>query len=141
MSTNTKRIEKRALGRVHVAGQPMPWLKGVVAGDFVFLAGTAGETDDAGQPVRSIEEQTALAFARAQEALLEAGSTLERAVRINQYLSDRTLRTRYVAARQSWLEANVPALMREPSFASLLVIQELADEAMLIEIEVTALVG
>ena len=139
MSRDPGQVQKISLGQTTVGGQPMPWFKGVVAGDFVFLSGTAGAIDDGGNDVSGIEEQTNLAFDRAAQALEEAGSSLTRAVRINQYLADRRLRDQYVAARTKWLSANAPDLLTESSYASILVEQVLMTETMLIEVEVTAL--
>ena len=139
MSESSRQVEKTALGQATVGGHVMPWFKGVIAGDFVFLSGTGGAVDDAGTPVEGIEEQTYLAFARSAQALAEAGSSFTRAVRINQYLADRRLRDQYVAARTNWLSEHAPDLLTESTYASILVEQGLMSEAMLIEIEVTAL--
>lgn len=133
------RNAKKALGPVIIDGAVMPWSKGVAVGDFVFLSGIAGNTDDSGRPVTTIEGQTRIVFERAQEALAEAGSSFEQAVRITQYISDRSLRPRYIAAREAWLAEHAPLLVRDRSFAAIVLIQEFVDEAMLVEIEVTAL--
>lgn len=131
--------QKKALTRVTVDGQVMPWSKGVVAGNLVFLSGIAGDTDETGMPALTIEEQTRIAFDRANAALAEAGSSLEHAVRISQYISDRSLRPRYIAAREAWLTRHAPSLVRDRSFAATVLIQQFVEESMLVEIEVTAL--
>jgi enamine deaminase RidA (YjgF/YER057c/UK114 family) len=139
VSETSSVADKRPLGPVVVNGATMPYSKGVVAGDFVFLTGTVGAVDDDGKRVESIEAQTRLALDHAAATLTEAGSTIDRAVRINQYLADVSLRERYVKAREAWIAENAPSLAGGHSDASLLVIQELASEDYLIEIEVTAL--
>jgi enamine deaminase RidA (YjgF/YER057c/UK114 family) len=131
--------QKEPLGPVVVNGTTMPYSKGVVAGDFVFLTGTVGAVDGEGNPVEGIEEQTRLALDSAAEALHEAGSTMDRAVRINQYLADVSLRERYVRAREAWIAEHAPSLTGGRGYASVLLIQELASAHYLVEIEVTAL--
>jgi enamine deaminase RidA (YjgF/YER057c/UK114 family) len=131
--------EKRALGPTVIAGNEMKWSKGVVAGGFVFLAGTAGLFAEDGSEVRDIAGQTDIAFDRAEAALLEAGSELSKVVRINQYLRDREDHEAYVEARERWLTERAPQLQKERSYASILVIQELVLPDMKIEIEMTAL--
>lgn len=132
-------IDKQALGPVVIAGTEMPWSKGVVANGMVFLSGTTGATSEDGRAVEGIEEQTRVTFERSHRALEEAGSSLERAVRINQYLADPALRESYVAAREDWLGVHAPQLAAERSYASILVIQQLVRPEILVEIEVTAL--
>ena len=139
MSKDVVSANKQVLGPVIFGDQQMPWSKGVVAGGFVFLSGMVGVTDLATGNAGDIEAQTKIAFDCVKSALQEAGSSIENAVRINQYLADRSLRDRYLAARDGWMTENAPSLLRDRSYGSLMVIQQLVMEELLVEIEVTAL--
>ncbi|CUH83785.1 RidA family protein [Thalassovita mediterranea] len=57
------------------------YCRAVVAGGFVHVAGTVGAGD-------TVEEQCKAALATIENALKEAGSSFEHAVRVNYYLPD-----------------------------------------------------
>jgi enamine deaminase RidA (YjgF/YER057c/UK114 family) len=119
----------------------MVWGKGAVAGDFVFLSGAEARADDTDAPVEGVKAQTELCLERIKERLAEAGATLDNVVKFVWYLRDRELIEDFYEARDGWLEQNCPALVRERSYASTLLIVGLAKEEMLVEIDCFAYVG
>jgi enamine deaminase RidA (YjgF/YER057c/UK114 family) len=132
---------KAGLGPVEVAGELMPWSRGARAGGFVFLSGLVGATDAAGRPVAGIAEQTERALDTGRLWLEEAGASFDDVVKMKTYLASRELRPAFRAARDAWLERHASALFRDNSYASVLVIQTLAQEEWLVEIELTAYTG
>lgn len=132
---------KRGLGLIQHAGKTMVWGKGAVAGGFVFLSGAEARSDEADEPVQGIGAQTELALNRIKERLAEAGAPLESIVKLVWYLKDRSLEQEFYEARDGWLAANCPSLLRERSYASTLLVVGLAKEEMLVEIDCIAYVG
>jgi enamine deaminase RidA (YjgF/YER057c/UK114 family) len=129
---------KRGLGPVMMGGKPMPWGKGAVAGDFVFLSGLEGRTDDAGVAVDGIAAQTKLALERGTQYLQEAGTSAENVVRMVQYLAKPEDAAEFHVARDGWMRAHAPQLLEEQSYAGVLLIQQFTKPDRLIEIELTA---
>jgi enamine deaminase RidA (YjgF/YER057c/UK114 family) len=127
--------EKRGLGLVRHAGKLMPWGKGCVAGDYVFLSGAEARAEDNDKPVSGIKAQTELALNRIKSRLDEAGANLENVVKFVWYLSDRSLEQDFYKARDGWLEKNCPMLLKERSYASTLLIVGFARPDMLVEID------
>lgn len=134
-------MPKRGLGLVEHAGQVMVWGKGAVAGDFVFLSGAEARSDDTDEPVEGVTAQTELALERIKARLEEAGASLDQVVKFVWYLKERGLIDDFYAARDGWLHRNAPALVRERSYASTLLIVGLAKEDMLVEIDCWAYTG
>lgn len=129
---------KRGLGIIRHGGKPMPWGKGAVAGDFVFLSGAEARADDTDVPPTGIRAQTELALNRVEERLKEAGTSMENVVKLVWYLTDRTDEEDFYEARDGWLERHAPMLLRERSYASTLLIVGLARIDMLVEVDCTA---
>ncbi|MBP0484092.1 RidA family protein [Sagittula salina] len=73
-----------AIKRIHT-GSPFEakigYCRAVVAGGFVHVAGTVGQGGD-------VVEQCRAALETIEKALKEAGSSFEKAVRVNYYLPD-----------------------------------------------------
>lgn len=73
-----------AIKRIHT-GSPFEakigYCRAVVAGGFVHVAGTVGQGGD-------VVEQCRAALGTIEKALKEAGSSFEKAVRVNYYLPD-----------------------------------------------------
>ena len=70
--------------RIHSGGAFEPkigYCRAVVAGGFVFVAGTVGQGD-------TVEEQCASALETIRKALEEAGTSFANAVRVTYYLPD-----------------------------------------------------
>lgn len=129
---------KKGLGLIRHGGKLMPWGKGAVAGDFVFLSGAEARADDTDVPPRGIKAQTELALDRIKGRLEEAGASLENVVKFVWYLTDRANEKAFYEARDSWLKRNAPTLLRKRSYASTLLIVGLARRDMLVEIDCTA---
>ncbi len=131
---------KRGLGVIWHGGKLMPWGKGAVAGDFIFLSGAEARADDTDIPPRGIRAQTELALNRVEKRLEEAGSTLENVVKFVWYLANRADEEAFYEARDAWLGKHAPVLLRERSYASTLLIVGLARPDMLVEVDCTAYV-
>lgn len=134
-------MPKRSLGLIEHAGELMPWGKGCVAGDFVFLSGAEARAEDTDAPPPGVKAQTELALERIKGRLAEAGASLDQVVKLVWYLSDRALEQDFYEARDGWLAANCPSLLRERSYASTLLIVGLARADMLVEIDCFAYLG
>ena len=132
---------KRGLGLIVHAGETMPWGKGAVAGDFVFLSGAEARSDEADVPLEGVKAQTELALERIKQRLTEAGASLENVVKFVWYLTDRSFEAEFYEARDGWLARNCKSLVDERSYASTLLIVGLAREDMLVEIDCIAYTG
>lgn len=98
--------------------------RAVVAGDFVFVAGTVGAGDD-------VVEQCQAALVTIGKALEDAGSGFDRAVRVTYYLPDSSEFEACWPTLRETFGANPPA--------ATMVECALIDPKYRIEIEVTAL--
>jgi Putative translation initiation inhibitor, yjgF family len=101
--------------------------------DTVYVSGTTGYDYVSMKMPESVGEQARNALATIDKALKEAGSSLADTVRVVYYIGDRSYVDEVVAAVGPVFRDIRPA-------ASLLVVQML-EEAMKIEIEVTARIG
>src|SRR5690606_1070336 len=101
--------------------------------DTVYVSGTTGYDYASMKMPESVGEQAKNALATIDKALKEAGSSLADTVRVVYYIGDRSYVDEVVAAVGPVFRDIRPA-------ASLLVVQML-EEAMKIEIEVTARIG
>ncbi len=104
--------------------------RAVVDDHYVFVSGTTG-TDYSNMTVpASVEEQVALCLQNIKMALEEAGSSLDKVVRVNYVLPNRNdFKACWPALREAFGVAKPAAMMIEAG---------LIDPAMKIEIEVTA---
>jgi len=129
---------KKALGFVFEAGKRMPWKKGVIVGNFVFLTGCEGRDPETGIEAKGIKAQTFLALDKVKQRLEEAGTSIENVVKFTWYLKDRSLVKEFREAREEWFRKNCPQLLENPDYATTLVIAGLSKEEMLIEVDVIA---
>lgn len=120
------------------SGRPMPWGKGCVAGNFVFLSGAEARDEKTDIPQQGIKAQTELALDRIKARLEEAGASIEKIVKFVWYLTDRSQEQVFYDARDGWLAKNAPKLLKERSYASTLLIVGLAKYDMLVEIDCIA---
>jgi enamine deaminase RidA (YjgF/YER057c/UK114 family) len=133
--------EKRGLGAVMHGGKEMVFGKGAVAGGFVFLSGAEGRHPDTGEPVQGIRAQTEVAFEKIKSRLADAGGTVDDVVKFVWFLADRSVKEEFFAARDEWLGQN-SNLLTERSYAStLLFVEGMSHEDMLVEIDCIAYVG
>jgi enamine deaminase RidA (YjgF/YER057c/UK114 family) len=116
----------------------MPWGKGVVANNFVFLSGVEARDEKTDFPVLGIKAQTELALNRVKKRLEEAGTSIDNSVKFVWYLADRALEHEFYAARDGWLAKNAPSMLRQRSYASTLLIVGLARYDMLVEVDCIA---
>lgn len=107
--------------------------RAVVQGDWVFVSGTTGYHYETMTISDDVHEQARQALRNIQAALAEAGASLADVVRV-----------RYLLPEASDFEATWPALQQalgDVRPAATMMVVGLADPAMKIEIEVTALRG
>lgn len=131
-------MKKQGLGLIHHAGKEMAWGKGAKAGNFIFMSGAEARSEDNDEPVEGIMAQTQLALTRIKERLEEAGASMENAVSFKWYVKDRKMIPDFYLARDTWLAENFPNLRNERSYASTLLVVELALDDMLVEIDCIA---
>ena len=132
-------METRGRGRQRIAsGGPLEasagYSRAVRVGDAVFVAGTAALRD--GTPVApgDAAAQTRHILGIIERALAEAGATMAEVVRYRVYVTDAAI-WRAVAA-----ELGVAFAAIRPA-GTLVVVTALVDPALLVEIEVDALIG
>ncbi len=123
---------------IYRAGKVMPWGKGCIAGDFVFLSGAEARDDKTDRSVEGIKAQTELALNRIKARLEETGASVDNVVKFVWYLTNRELDQEFYEARDGWLKKNAPKLLEERSYASTLLIVGLARKDMLVEIDCIA---
>ncbi len=116
----------------------MPWGKGAIADNLVFLSGVEARDERTDAPVPGIKGQTELALDRIKERLEEAGTSIDNAVKFVWYLADRALEQEFYDARDGWLARHAPKLLKERSYASTLLVVGLARYEMLVEIDCIA---
>ncbi len=107
--------------------------RAVVDGDWVHVSGTTGYDYASMTMPEGVGEQAANALATISRALAEAGSDIKDVVRVRYYLGDRSYVNDVVAA--------VGPVFRDIRPAATMVLAEMIEEAMKIEIEVTARIG
>jgi 2-iminobutanoate/2-iminopropanoate deaminase len=65
-----------------------PYSQGIVAGDFIFVAGQDGRDPSTGVRLAGIEAQTRQTLSNIDAVLKQAGSSLENVVKVSVFLSD-----------------------------------------------------
>ncbi|MFN3226845.1 MAG: RidA family protein [Hyphomicrobiales bacterium] len=104
--------------------------RAVVDGEWVFLSGTTGYDYETMTMPDGVEAQARNTFATIQSVLAEAGASMSDIVRVHYYITKREDAAAVMAVAGEVLGDIRPA--------ATLIICELLEEAMLIEIEVTA---
>ena len=113
---------------------PRSYGKASVHGDLIFLAGETAQDHATGELVgTTVAEQAEVVFANLGRTLEELASSLSRVVKITAFLKDPRDRASYQAARTKYLPHAPPG--------TLIMGVQLAEPAMLIEIEAIAVVG
>lgn len=105
--------------------------RAVVDGEFIFVSGTVGYDFQTGAIPEGAEAQTRQALSNIAHALAQAGATLKDIVRVRVFL---TRREDIVPVSRILGET-----FQEPRPTNTTVIVTLAEEAMRVELEVTAL--
>ena len=107
--------------------------RAVVVGDTVYVSGTTGYDYATGEISDDVAEQAAQTLRNIAAALEKAGSSLDEVVRVHYLLADGTdFEKCWPALRAAFGQARPAATMLQAP---------LMDPAMLIEIEVTAVIG
>jgi enamine deaminase RidA (YjgF/YER057c/UK114 family) len=112
----------------------MGYCRAVVAGDHVYVAGTAPIPRDGGDPPEGAYEQTRLCLEIVAGALAEAGASLDDVVRTRVYLTDPAVFDEMARAHGDVFRDIRPA-------NTTVTIAGLVDPRWLLEIEVDAVVG
>lgn len=107
--------------------------RAVVDGDYVFVAGTTGYNYEENSISDDPVEQAEQCFKNIAKALEEAGSSLDRAVRVNYIFPDKA------DFQPCWPVFSKYLGVAKP--AATVFIAGLLDDAMKLEIEITARVG
>lgn len=123
------------MGRKHISSgssfeSEIGYSRAVVDGDYVFVSGTTGYNYDSMSISDDVVEQAEQCFRNIQEALKEAGTSLEHVVRVRYIFPDRSdFEPCWPVFRKYLGVANPAATM---------IVAGLLDDAMKLEIEVTA---
>ncbi len=138
MTMSTIPLTKKALPKVRYAGEEKEWGMGVVYDNMVFLSGSEGRDPQTDRPVKGVRAQTVLCLEKIRERLALAGASMDDIVKFVWYLKARRYLREFYRARDEWLGSNAPRLLAERSYASTLLIVELAQPGMLVEIDTIA---
>ena len=134
---NCLNMKPTFIGDVFVANQKMPWGKGMIAGDTIYLSGVDGCDPATGKFPTEVQGQAEFVFQKIKERLEDAGSDVDHIVRFVTYLVGRESLPGYRAARIDWFKKN--SSHPNPLYAAtLLFVSGLAEPEMLLEIDVTA---
>ncbi len=106
------------------------YARAVVDGEWVFVSGTTGFDPETQQFAPTVEEQTEQCFANIRRALRQAGTDLDRMVRIRFYVASREEFDRIKPIIRKYCDPARPA--------STGLICAMLEERMRVEIEVTA---
>lgn len=107
--------------------------RAVVDGDYVFVSGTTGYNYETMTISEDPLEQAEQAFKNIEKALAQAGTSLDRAVRVHYYFANRNDFEPCWPAFAKYLGNARPA--------ATVIVTELLDDQMKLEIEITARVG
>ncbi len=110
--------------------QKFAYSRAVIDGNYVFVSGTTGYDYKTMTISESVAEQTEQCFKNIERALHQAGCDLSQVVRIHYILSDKKDFELCAPVLQKYLSASKPA--------ATMIEAGLLDDAMKIEIEVTA---
>ena len=128
---------------LYFAGVKRPYASAVVAGGFVFCSGASGKTLETGRvPSNDFVEQNRVAWNRIKLALEQAGSSLENIVKFVAYIKKKgevDYFETFEKARLEYFKENCPALIDEPPAYTLVQVPSLAQDDMLVEVDVIAI--
>jgi 2-iminobutanoate/2-iminopropanoate deaminase len=92
------------------APKPGPYSQAVKYGDLVFVAGQTSEDPQTNQPVHdSVANQTERILGNIQNILLAAGTSLDKALRVNVYLSSMVHKDEMNQVYRSFFRQRPPA--------------------------------
>jgi 2-iminobutanoate/2-iminopropanoate deaminase len=127
-------LEKKAV-RTEEAGQPYgQYSQGIIAGDFLFIAGQIGLDKNGHMVLDSPEKEIKQVFENIKEILEAGGSSFKDVVRTLTFVKDLDIYETFKKVRAEYYPSRVP-----PPVNSFIQISDLQKDAS-IEIEVVALV-
>lgn len=87
-----------------------PYSHAVAAGPFLYVSGQGPMRPDGSGVLRgSLEEEARQTFENLKAVLEDAGSSLDRVVKVNVYLADMEMFARFNAVYKEYFTANYPA--------------------------------
>lgn len=132
-------MEKTTYG-LYYAGKKQRFARSVVAGDFIFLSGSSGRTLETGEVSSDdVREQVRVALEKAQGALEEAGSSMDKIVKVMIYLKDIKDYESVKQAEWDYWAEYAPTLTEEPPASCAVQIVALSKPNMLVEFDITAI--
>ena len=92
------------------APEPGNYSQAVKLGDLIFVSGQTADDPETGKPVHgSVAEQTELILTNTQSILKAAGSSMEKVLKVNVYISDMKYKKEMDEVYKSFFENNPPA--------------------------------
>ena len=110
------------------------YCRAVKIGNTIEISGTTATKDDDGNDLTTTFEQTKAIIEKLAKVLEDAGSSLENVVRTRLFLADITQWEQAAKAHGLFFKEIKPA-------STMLEVSKLIDPAMLLEIEMTAIIG
>ena len=108
----------------------MPFCSAVIAGDYIFLSGTAVTRDEQGNPITSIEEQVHGCMKNIRTTLEAVGASLADIAKVTGFLKHQKDFAKYSEVYKSYFEGELPARST--------IVTDLVMPQMLLEIECIA---
>jgi 2-iminobutanoate/2-iminopropanoate deaminase len=112
---------------------PAPYSPGVVAGGFVFVAGQVGSNPKTGETPAGVESQTRNCLERIAAIVEQAGTSMDKVVRVTVYLTDINDFSKMNAVYRTFFPT-------EPPVRATIGVVALAGAAYVVEIDAIALV-
>ncbi|WP_406629761.1 RidA family protein [Amycolatopsis sp. WGS_07] len=106
------------------------------AGELIFVAGQCGIVEDNSVAGPDVRTQTLRAYENVRTILESQGATLRDVVRFVSYLTSRAHVADFYAAREEYFARHYPRRQYPPN--TLLIVQGLVREDLLVEIDATA---
>ncbi len=92
------------------APEPGNYSQAVKLGDLIFVSGQTADDPETGKPVHgSVAEQTELILTNTKNIIEAAGSSMEKVLKVNVYISDMKYKKEMDAVYKSFFENNPPA--------------------------------
>jgi 2-iminobutanoate/2-iminopropanoate deaminase len=127
--------KRRRISSPHVP-EPPPgtFSRAIQVGDQLFVAGMTANSPGGAEGGASMYEQTRVVFTKIRHLIEAAGGTMNDIVKMTGFITDIKQRDEYLRARREYFTADPPA-------STLVEVSALAAPALLIEVEVLAIIG
>jgi 2-iminobutanoate/2-iminopropanoate deaminase len=127
--------KRRRVSSPHVP-EPPPgtFSRAIQVGDQLFVAGMTANSPSGAEGGNSMYEQTRAVFTKIRHLVEAAGGTMNDIVKMTGFITDIKQREEYLRARRDYFSADPPA-------STLVEVSALAAPALLIEVEVLAIIG